>query len=125
MTHRPRSRPKGRRKPWTAFLAALLGALTSVVAAAAPPSFVGHLAVADHGSDARATAAKPAAVRSQASDAALNGGGLDDPGAALAARDHDPVLWTASLALPLPWAFGLPVSAARTRDGRSRAPPRA
>lgn len=123
MTHRPR-RPRGRNS-WTAFLAALLGALTSAVATGPATSFAGAPMVASHASDARATTAKPAAVRPAASDLALNLGGLDEPGSALAARDCDPVLWTSALDQPLPAAFDLPVSAARTRDGRTRAPPSA
>lgn len=123
MTHRPR-RPRGR-SSWTAFLAALLGALTSAVAAGPSTSFAGTPIVAEHTSGTRATLAKPIAVRPVASDLALNLGGLDDPGAALAARDYHPVLWTSALDYPLPVAFDLPVSAARTRDGRTRAPPSA
>ncbi|WP_295555933.1 hypothetical protein [uncultured Hyphomicrobium sp.] len=104
-------------------LAALLGALTSAAAAGPSASFVTAPIVAEHGGDARSTTAKPATVRPEAYDISLNLGGLDDSGTALAARDGEPLLWTSALDLSLPAAFDLPVSAARTRDGRTRAPP--
>ena len=84
----------------------------------------GGLAIAGHSADARA-GVKPASLRTDTFDASFDFGGLDDPSAAVAASDLDSESWTFAYASVLPAAFVLPVSVVRTRDGRTRAPPRA
>lgn len=121
--HRLRGRLRSRNS-WSALLAVLLGALAGASAFAPSPSFAGGSAVAGHGADAR-TAAKPASVRPDTGNPAQSLGGLDDIGAALAARAIEAETWSAQSTALIPAAFGLPVSVTRTRDGRTRAPPRA
>lgn len=122
MTHRPRGRLQSR-KSWSALLAVLLGALASISAFALSTSFAGGLSIAGHSADARA-GIKPASLRTDTFDASFDFGGLDDPSVALAASDLDTDSWTSASASVIPAAFNLPVSVVRTRDGRTRAPPR-
>jgi hypothetical protein len=102
----------------------LLGALASVTAFGLSTSFAGGLSIAGHSADAR-VGVKPASLRTDTFDASFDFGGLDDPAAALAASDLDTDPWTSGPSSLLPAAFDLPVSVVRTRDGRTRAPPRA
>lgn len=123
MTHRPRGRLWSR-KSWSALLAVLLGALASVSAFGLSTSFAGGLSIAGHSADARA-GVKPASLRTDTFDASFDFGGPDDPSVALAASDLDTDSWTSDSAAVLPATFDLPVSVVRTRDGRTRAPPKA
>jgi hypothetical protein len=123
VTHRPHGRQRSRNS-WSALLAVLLGALAGASTFTLSTSFAGGLSIAGHSADAR-TASKPATVRPDKFDASLNLGGLDDPAAALAAHGCDIVDWPPGQAAVLPAAFDLPADVARTRDGRTRAPPRA
>ncbi|CAN0343689.1 unnamed protein product, partial [Phaeothamnion confervicola] len=116
-------RPKGRNS-WSTLLAVLLGALAGASAFGLSTSFSGGLSIAGQSADTRAPV-KPASVRLDTADPSLNLGGLDDPGAALLARETDADLWTNGAPSVLPAALDLPISVARTRDGRSRAPPHA
>ncbi len=111
------------RNSWSAVLAALLGVLAGVSAFGLNASFAGGPSI-EHGADAR-IAGKPASVRPDTFDPSLNLGGLADAGAALGSRGLETDLWPGSLQSALPADFELPVDIARTRDGRSRAPPRA
>ncbi len=120
MTHRPRGPQRGRNS-WSV-LAVLLGALAGVSIFGFNTSFAGSPSIAEHTRDMRAPG-NPVSVRPDSFDPSLNFGGLDEPGPALAAREHDPDLWTTRLHTPRPVAFDLPISVERTRDGRSRAPP--
>lgn len=123
MTHRPRGRLSSR-KSWSALLAVLLGALASVSAFCLSTSFAGGLSIAGHSADARA-GVKSASLRTDTSDASFDFGGLDDPSATLTASDLDTDSWSSGPSSLLPAAFDLPVSVVRTRDGRTRAPPKA
>ena len=123
MAHRPHGRLPSR-KSWSALLAVLLGALASVTAFGLSTSFAGGLSIAGHSADAR-TGVTPASLRTDTFDASFDFGGVDDPGAALTASDLDTDSWTSASTSVLPAAFDLPTSVARTRDGRTRAPPRA
>ncbi len=123
MTHRPYGRQRSR-KTWSTLLAALLSVVASASTFTLSASFAGGLSIAGHSADTRSTST-PATVRPDRLDAALNVGGLDDPTAALAAQDYDPAPWVAGLVSIVPAAFTLPANVARTRDGRTRAPPRA
>lgn len=123
MTHRQHGWLASR-KSWSALLAVLLGALAGATAFGLSTSFAGGLSIAGHSADARA-GVKPASLRTDTFDASFDFGGLDDPSVALAASDLDADPWTPASASVLPPAFDLPVSVVRTRDGRTRAPPRA
>jgi hypothetical protein len=101
----------------------LLGALASVSAFGLSTSLAGGLSIAGHSADAR-VGVKPASLRTDTFDASFDFGGLDDQGAALAASDLDTDPWTSASASVIPAALDLPVSVARARDGRTRAPPR-
>lgn len=122
MTHRPRAWPRGRHS-WFSFLAALLGALTSAVASSPSTSFLSAPVASERDGTARVVTSKPTAVRVTSADFALNSGGMDDGGSALANRHADLLLWASQPATVLPQPFVLPVSAARVRDGLTRAPP--
>ncbi|MCC7251433.1 hypothetical protein [Hyphomicrobium sp.] len=123
MTHRPSGRQQSRNS-WSALLAVVLGALAGATSLGLNTSFAGGLSIAEHGRDVRTTG-KPASVRPDTIDPSLNLGGLDDPSAALAAGDIDTGRWTGARITVLPAPFLLPLSIARTRDGRTRAPPHA
>lgn len=123
MTHRLRSRQRNRNS-WSAFLAVLLGVLASASTFSFSASFGGGASIAGHSADTRTTS-KPATVRLDRFDPSLNFGGLDDPTAALAARDAETVPAMSGTTQVLPAAFELPADVARTRDGRTRAPPHA
>ena len=122
MTHRPHAWPKGRHS-WFSFLAALLGALASAVASSPSTSFLSAPVASERDNTARTLTSKPTAVRVTSADLALNSGGMDDGGTALAGRHADLILWASLPATVLPQPFVLPVSAARVRDGLTRAPP--
>lgn len=123
MTHRPRNRQQSRNS-WSALLAVLLGALASASTFALSTSFAGGLSIAGHSADTRNTS-NPATVRPERFDASLNFGGLDDPTAALAPHHVEAGAWISGVVTSQPVAFALPTDIARTRDGRTRAPPHA
>jgi hypothetical protein len=122
VTHRPRAWPKGRHS-WFSFLAALLGALTSAVASSPSTSFVSASVASERDSTARIVTSKPTAVRVTSADLGLNSGGMDDGGVTHADRQAELILWASQPATVLPAPFVLAVSAARVRDGLTRAPP--
>lgn len=123
MTYRPRSRQRSWNS-WSALLAVLLGALASATTLALSTSFAGGLSIAGHSADTRNTS-DPATIRPDRFEASLSSGGLDDPTAALAPHDVEVAVWTSAIVMSLPTAFTLPADMARTRDGRTRAPPHA
>lgn len=112
------------RNPWSALLAVLLGTLAGASALAFNPSFTGGLSIAELGADAR-TAGKTASIRPDAYAPSLKLGSSGDDGSALHPRQDVTDAWAAGLRTLLPAALGLPVDVARTRDGRTRAPPAA
>lgn len=113
-----------RRDSWSALLAVLLGALASFSAMGLNASFAGGLSIAEHGADVRTTG-KAASVRPDAFEPTLKLGGPDGDDAALHPRGSDAHRWADVPRSVLRAAFGLPVSIALTRDGRTRAPPTA
>lgn len=119
MKHRQR-----RRHSWSALLAVLLSALAGASALGINASFAGGLSVAAHATDVRTTG-KAASVRPDAFDPTLKLGGAGGDDAALHPRDDVAHRWADGLRAVLQTAFDLPVSIARTRDGRTRAPPAA
>lgn len=121
MTYRPRSR-QGCRNSWSALLAVLLGALAGASTFALSTSFAGGLSIAGHSAEARA-AGKPATVRIDRFDGSLSFGGLDDPTAALSSHDDEVASWSSRVVKSLPPTYEPVVDVARTRDGRTRAPP--
>jgi S-formylglutathione hydrolase FrmB len=98
----------------------LAGASTFTLSA----SFAGGFSIAGHSADTRSSST-PATVRPDRFDASLSFGGPDDPSAALPPRDYDAAHPSTGLATILASAFELPADVARTRDGRTRAPPQA
>jgi hypothetical protein len=123
VTHRPRGRLEGRNS-WSALLAVVLGVLAGLSASGLSASFAGGPSIVEHGTDARSTS-KPSSVRPDRLDPSLNLGGLDDPAAALAARGHESDLWADARPAVPPVAIEVTADIARTRDGRTRAPPHA
>jgi hypothetical protein len=123
VTHRPRGRQQSRNS-WSALLAVLLGALASASTFALSTSFAGGLSIAGHSADTRNTS-NPATVRPDRVDASLNVGGLDDPTVALAPHHTEAEVWISGFDIVQPVALALPADIARTRDGRTRAPPHA
>lgn len=123
MSHRQRSRQRGR-SSWSALLAVLLGALAGASAFGLTNTFAGGLSIAEHNADARTTG-KTASIRPDAFDPSLRLAGADGPDAALHPCTDATDLWAYGPQTVLPVAFDLPVSIARTRDGRTRAPPHA
>lgn len=123
MTHRLHDRQRSRNS-WSALLAVLLGALASASTFALSTSFAGGLSIAGHSADTRTTG-KPVTVRPDRFDAAPNFGGLDDPTAALTSSDDEAQPWSSRVVPSLPPIYEPAADVARTRDGRTRAPPRA
>ena len=112
------------RNSWTALLAALLGVLAAASGLGVSASTAGGLAAAEQTADTR-TAGKPATLRHQLADPSLNLGEGADAGAALAAADLITNPWPSGLGEKLPMSFDVAIDIGRTRDGRTRAPPRA
>lgn len=121
MTHRPRARQQSRNS-WSALLAVLLGVLAGISTFTVSASVAGGLSVAGHSADARSTS-KPATIRPDRLDASMNVGGFDDPTAALPPHTYDAAHRPSAIADLLSPAFDVPADIARTRDGRTRAPP--
>ena len=117
------TRRQTRRNPWSTLFAALLSALAGVSAFGVNASHAGGLSAAEHAADLRATG-KTASIRPDAFDPSLRLGGSNGSDVALHPRDIAAESWANGLQSVLPAAFRLPVSIARTRDGRTRAPPR-
>ena len=76
------------------------------------------------GADTRSTST-PTTVRPDRFDSALNFGGLDDPSSALPSQAYEAAYRSTGLVSGLPAPFALAIDVARTRDGRTRAPPQA
>ncbi|MGE0025341.1 MAG: hypothetical protein AB7S70_17100 [Hyphomicrobium sp.] len=105
-------------------LATLLSVWASAAAFGVSTGVATTAAATGHGSDVRSASA-PASLRADTTEAGLSFGGTDDHGFALPAPGASIATWTTSTVIVQPAAFDLPVDAARTRDGRTRAPPHA
>lgn len=123
VTHRKRRRIGGR-DPWSALLAVLLSALASAAALGPDVGFARGLSVAGHGADAH-PADKAVLLRVDISDPSLRLGGNVGADAVLPSRGGGDPLWPDVTHIAPAADFGLVVDVARTRDGLTRAPPRA
>ena len=107
----------------SAFFAAVLTTLAGAVPVAGPElAAAGHQPAVERGIDARHSG-KPVSARVDAPNPWLFAGNSSGSDPALAARYETRDPWAASPQFSLPDAFRIPLSVARVRDGRTRAPP--